>query len=304
MTSLWQPNCSSYPLQRSLEEITEWIDSEQSLPLNGGAHRTGEVLSGWFTGYNKQNSIAERNESNLTDVGDMSKHRLPHSEVRISSSNGNISELIQKSGSRSSLSFVPIAPAISSNQFDQRLKHSSNGLANADELLNEVTDLSGTTANRGRKMTPRERNIMLFKRKLRNRDSASRSRKKKKMIMEEVNNDFEALLRFYQSKEEEADNFMSRAEKKKLELLDERHCLMKELESLGAELRNAKEQLKHKEAMAMEICMQRKKEHLSSSNMNDVTFDRKMRQMSRLSSIEPERRFLETPSKSSHLIPS
>ncbi|EME30831.1 hypothetical protein Gasu2_25310 [Galdieria sulphuraria] len=301
MTSLWQQTCHSLPLQRSLEEITEWIDSGQSLPLNSGSPATGEFLSGWLTGYRKQNSATEPIESTTTSVGNMRKSYHLCNEDRVFNSNENISEVIQKNGTKHSLSFVPIAPAISSSQYDRCLKHSSNRAACSDEFLNEVTDLSGTTANRGRKMTPRERDIMLFKRKLRNRDSASRSRMKKKMIKEELNNDFESLVHFYQSKEEEAENFISRAEKKRMELIDERRRLVKELESLGTELRNAKKQLRHKETVVMDKYMQQKEERLSPSHSG---FEGKMRQMAPFDNVELERGFLETPPKSSRLISS
>jgi bZIP transcription factor len=44
----------------------------------------------------------------------------------------------------------------------------------------DMLDLSGTTAARSRKMTEKEREVMLFKRRLRNRQSAARSREKQR----------------------------------------------------------------------------------------------------------------------------
>eukprot|EP00172_Hildenbrandia_rubra_P002618 Plantae.Rhodophyta-Hildenbrandia_rubra.ctg3601.p1 GENE.Plantae.Rhodophyta-Hildenbrandia_rubra.ctg3601~~Plantae.Rhodophyta-Hildenbrandia_rubra.ctg3601.p1 ORF type:complete len:283 (+),score=101.59 Plantae.Rhodophyta-Hildenbrandia_rubra.ctg3601:238-1086(+) len=54
-------------------------------------------------------------------------------------------------------------------------------------------DLTGTTAAHSRKMTGKEREIMLHKRRLRNRESAARSREKRGKTVTELSKDYEQL---------------------------------------------------------------------------------------------------------------
>lgn len=298
MTSQWQQLNSSARLRGSLEEITDWIDSGQPLPLTG-IPVAGEFPFGGFTNMNKQNLAAEK--ANSASYGVNNTYR---SSYEAGTRSEQISEATQRNRTNHSLSFVPIAPATLSYQLNQQQQHNSDRLEPTDEFLKEVTDLSGTTAHRGRKMTSTERDIMLYKRKLRNRDSASRSRKKKKMIVEDLNNQLDSLISFYQSKEEETENLLSQADKNKMKLLDERQCLVKELESLGAELRKAKEELKNKQKAIVEKCMQQKAERLSNPNVDDDLYEN-ARQRSPLVMGESDRNVLETISpKSSRLVRS
>lgn len=56
-----------------------------------------------------------------------------------------------------------------------------------------LKDLTGTTAAKSRKMSVKERDIMLHKRRLRNRASAARSREKQRKTIGELMNDYEKL---------------------------------------------------------------------------------------------------------------
>lgn len=297
MTCMWQQTCPSLPLQRSLEEITEWIDSEQSIPLNGGTSSTGVFPSGWSAVYGEQDPAVEKNKSSYKLNGMNDSNGFSHLPSCVSVERRL--EYTTPSGFKSSPSFVPIAPAPPAGQLDQPMKEDSSRAARFDEFL-QVTDLSGTTANKGRRMTPRERDIMLYKRKLRNRDSASRSRKKKKAVIQGLNEELEALVGFYKSKEEETNSSLCKAEKKKLELLEERRCLVKELESLGTELRSAKEQLK-----SVNRCMLSKEEIVSSVPMNnDALQGRNMRHATLSRIAESEEKSKSFCPTSSHLIRS
>ena len=55
-------------------------------------------------------------------------------------------------------------------------------------------DIGGTTAARSRQMTDEERRVMLYKRKLRNRASAARSREKRCRTILELSNEVSSLL--------------------------------------------------------------------------------------------------------------
>mmetsp|Transcript_6583 Transcript_6583/g.14063 ORF Transcript_6583/g.14063 Transcript_6583/m.14063 type:complete len:396 (+) Transcript_6583:190-1377(+) len=55
-------------------------------------------------------------------------------------------------------------------------------------------DLTGTTAMEARKMTQSERQVVLLKRKMRNRESARRSRIKKQAMLRDMNQEFFSLL--------------------------------------------------------------------------------------------------------------
>ncbi|GJD10876.1 hypothetical protein Gasu2_50440 [Galdieria sulphuraria] len=52
--------------------------------------------------------------------------------------------------------------------------------------LEHLKDLKGSTSAEGRKMTAEERALMLYKRKLRNRNSAARSRRRRTIILNEI----------------------------------------------------------------------------------------------------------------------
>lgn len=56
-------------------------------------------------------------------------------------------------------------------------------------------DLKGTTSAMSRKMTDEEHEIMLYKRKLRNRQSAARSRKRHQMILHNLQSDIQTLTK-------------------------------------------------------------------------------------------------------------
>lgn len=58
----------------------------------------------------------------------------------------------------------------------------------------DLVDLSGSTAAKSRKMTDAERDIMLHKRRLRNRASAARSRDKQRKTVNELSDEMEELL--------------------------------------------------------------------------------------------------------------
>lgn len=58
----------------------------------------------------------------------------------------------------------------------------------------DLTDLSGTTAARSRKMTEDERKVMLHKRRLRNRASAARSREKRSRTLNDLTCEVEDLM--------------------------------------------------------------------------------------------------------------
>eukprot|EP00871_Galdieria_phlegrea_P000313 jgi/Galph1/1282/GphlegSOOS_G6057.1 len=60
-------------------------------------------------------------------------------------------------------------------------------------FANELEDLEGSTSAAGRKMTPEERSLMLFKRKLRNRESAARTRTKRAKTMKQIGEELEEL---------------------------------------------------------------------------------------------------------------
>lgn len=59
----------------------------------------------------------------------------------------------------------------------------------------DLRDLKGSTAAKSRKMTVEERDIMLHKRRLRNRQSAARSRDKQRRTIGDVGEEVEQLLR-------------------------------------------------------------------------------------------------------------
>jgi len=73
------------------------------------------------------------------------------------------------------------------------LSSSSSSLANGFEL-SELGDLKGTTAYAARKMTPDEKQLMLLKRKIRNRESAKRSKAKKDSQIHNIQVSHEKLL--------------------------------------------------------------------------------------------------------------
>lgn len=59
--------------------------------------------------------------------------------------------------------------------------------------LEQLQDLKGSTSAEGRKMTAEERALMLYKRKLRNRNSAARSRRRRTIILNEINGEVSSL---------------------------------------------------------------------------------------------------------------
>mmetsp|Transcript_2289 Transcript_2289/g.6861 ORF Transcript_2289/g.6861 Transcript_2289/m.6861 type:complete len:130 (+) Transcript_2289:133-522(+) len=70
---------------------------------------------------------------------------------------------------------------------NKRRKLRRFGRRSSDPDVDEpIGDLRGTTAANARRMTEEERNIMLFKRKLRNREAAFKSREKQKQLAMEV----------------------------------------------------------------------------------------------------------------------
>jgi len=62
--------------------------------------------------------------------------------------------------------------------------------------LDQLKDLKGSTSAEGRKMTAEERALMLYKRKLRNRYSAARSRRRRSIILNEINEQVFSLKSF------------------------------------------------------------------------------------------------------------
>lgn len=63
----------------------------------------------------------------------------------------------------------------------------------------DLVDLTGSTAAKSRKMTDKERDIMLHKRRLRNRASAARSRDKQRKTIIELSDELEEL--YYRSED-------------------------------------------------------------------------------------------------------
>eukprot|EP00189_Rhodosorus_marinus_P009974 CAMPEP_0184738134 /NCGR_PEP_ID=MMETSP0315-20130426/863_1 /TAXON_ID=101924 /ORGANISM="Rhodosorus marinus, Strain UTEX LB 2760" /LENGTH=151 /DNA_ID=CAMNT_0027205725 /DNA_START=85 /DNA_END=540 /DNA_ORIENTATION=+ len=60
-------------------------------------------------------------------------------------------------------------------------------------------DIAGTTSAKSKKMSASEHSLMLFKRKLRNRQSASKSRRKHQAMMRGVQRDIDELSTQYES---------------------------------------------------------------------------------------------------------
>lgn len=77
-----------------------------------------------------------------------------------------------------------------------RVRKTRARMTRAEEELcyGALTDIGGSTAARSRQMTEEERRVMLYKRKLRNRASAARSREKRCRTMMELSTDLAALL--------------------------------------------------------------------------------------------------------------
>lgn len=69
-------------------------------------------------------------------------------------------------------------------------------LSRSEEALEygELADIGGTTAARSRQMSEEERRVMLYKRKLRNRASAARSREKRCRTILELSKEVHSLL--------------------------------------------------------------------------------------------------------------
>ena len=61
------------------------------------------------------------------------------------------------------------------------------------KMFGDLTDLKGVTAAESRKMTPEERFVMLHKRRLRNRESAARSRARKSKTVHDLTLEIEKL---------------------------------------------------------------------------------------------------------------
>lgn len=74
--------------------------------------------------------------------------------------------------------------------------HAPRRLSRAEEALEygALADIGGTTAARSRQMSEEERRVMLYKRKLRNRASAARSREKRCRTIMELSKEVQALL--------------------------------------------------------------------------------------------------------------
>lgn len=97
----------------------------------------------------------------------------------------------------------------------------------------DLTDLSGTTAARSRKMSDEERKIMLHKRRLRNRASAARSREKRSRTLNELTTEVEDLMKNSARLAEKASQALGETRKLRAKNL----MLMKENELLKAELK-------------------------------------------------------------------
>ncbi len=80
---------------------------------------------------------------------------------------------------------VPLAPAPKKRRMSR---------AEEEMTYGPLQDIGGTTAARSRQMTEEERRVMLYKRKLRNRASAARSREKRCRTIRELSNEVTGLL--------------------------------------------------------------------------------------------------------------
>lgn len=80
---------------------------------------------------------------------------------------------------------VPLAPAPKKRRLSR---------AEEEMAYGQLQDIGGTTAARSRQMTEEERKVMLYKRKLRNRASAARSREKRCRTIRELSNEVAGLL--------------------------------------------------------------------------------------------------------------
>eukprot|EP00184_Porphyridium_aerugineum_P000465 CAMPEP_0184701830 /NCGR_PEP_ID=MMETSP0313-20130426/21811_1 /TAXON_ID=2792 /ORGANISM="Porphyridium aerugineum, Strain SAG 1380-2" /LENGTH=958 /DNA_ID=CAMNT_0027162069 /DNA_START=563 /DNA_END=3439 /DNA_ORIENTATION=+ len=61
-----------------------------------------------------------------------------------------------------------------------------------ERAIAAIKDIRGSTAARCKTMTEEEHKMMLYKRKIRNRESAERSREKQRLVLQEINQGFEA----------------------------------------------------------------------------------------------------------------
>mmetsp|Transcript_11009 Transcript_11009/g.19894 ORF Transcript_11009/g.19894 Transcript_11009/m.19894 type:complete len:220 (-) Transcript_11009:555-1214(-) len=77
----------------------------------------------------------------------------------------------------------------------------------------EIGDLKGTTAMQARRMTDEERQMVLLKRKLRNRESAKRSRTKRQNALTDLNKEFFDLLSKSEHLKAEVDKLSSENER-------------------------------------------------------------------------------------------
>lgn len=102
----------------------------------------------------------------------------------------------------------------------------------------QLKDLSGTTAAKSRKMTPKERDIMLHKRRLRNRESAARSRDKQRKTIGELSEEMDALSATVQrltERAKEADACTTTLRNQNSSLLAQVASMKAELESIRKE---------------------------------------------------------------------
>lgn len=116
---------------------------------------------------------------------------------------------------------------------DKSRNSSSGGSASGSLSTHDLTDLSGTTAARSRKMTDEERKVMLHKRRLRNRASAARSREKRSRTLNELTTEVEDLMKKSARLAQQASQAVEEARK----LRAKNFMLMKENELLKAELK-------------------------------------------------------------------
>jgi len=58
-----------------------------------------------------------------------------------------------------------------------------------------LRDITGSTASKAKQMSDDERKLMLYKRRIRNRESAVRSRERQRVVLDELNTEMEALIR-------------------------------------------------------------------------------------------------------------
>lgn len=89
---------------------------------------------------------------------------------------------------------VPGTVSTSQPQPVKRRRMSEHEIEKIKTMPEAFADLKGTTAMQARRMSPDEREVVLMKRKLRNRQSAKRSRMRRQMTLNELNDEFRAMV--------------------------------------------------------------------------------------------------------------